>query len=454
MSGPRGCRGGVENGWTLGRGGFLLRRMKLSRTTLTALAVLLTTLPALALERRSWLTIEGRSFEGELQKVFGNQVTILETGGKPAQFDRATLSLGDNDYIRENFPDPKIAGFASTAGTPAHVPQPAKTVKIDPKSFKLGAGTFVLPTDTFDMMETPHFKVMYQKPLDPHDMGELAERMWLDAAFFHTGFPKKFGSNKMAIFLATGYNQYDRIGQWYADQMTKAGQQEIAAKIAATWPRSASGSMNLTEEIMGKNAVVQHARVFRAYREPAAAGQKAEMIRGVWTPFFVHCLAEDLLAVNVVGIANTGEKGWYAISTGHAYHKEINLTGKTETNLVRTQSAIAKDVSTIGGFQDAKNWAPELKKLIRKGEVKPTLETLYVLTLEGSDAKGNVLAYAWSCYLESSMTKLAAFNKLIEQVGAANKVPEPAELAKTFGFDSVSAMEADFMKFLTSADFR
>jgi hypothetical protein len=425
--------------------------MRPVRIALAALAVSLAP-PLLALEPRTWIILDGRVIEAELQKVSGNLVSLLDTTGRQVQLDKSYLSIGDNEYINEYFPAAKTSSGFSTAAA-VQLPQPAKTAKIDTKVFTLKAGTFSLPGDSFDIMETPHFKVMYQKPIDPRDAGELAERLWLDAAFFHATFTQKFRKDKMAIFLAPSDSHYERIGQWYSDLYAKAGRPEIAAKIAATWPQSASGSLQLTIDVARENGVLEHARVFRAYRKTRSASQP-EMIRGVWVPFFVHCLASDMLDVQAGGVSGFGAKGWYAVDSGHAYYKEVSLTGKSETSLLRTQSASARDVSSIGGFQDVRNWASELKKLVRKGDVKPTLENVYLLTLDGADAKGNVLAYAWARYLQSSLPKLAAFNKLIERVSASNQMPEPPDLAKIYGFEDTAAMEADFLKYLTSTDFR
>lgn len=429
-----------------------MRAMRFLRTAIAALAVSLAS-SALALEPRTWIVFDGRIIDAELQKVSGNVVTLLDTTGKQVQLDKSSLSIGDNEYIKEYFPDAKTSSFGLGSSAAVQLPQPAKTAKIDPKLFKLNAGTFALAKDSFDIMETPHFKVMYQKPVDPRDVGELAERLWLDAAFFHATFPQKFRKDKMAIFLAPSDSHYDRIGQWYADLYAKAGQQEIAAKIGASWTMSASIPMQLTTDIARQNGVIEHARVFRAYRKTGSPSQKPELLKGVLIPFNVNCLSRDMLEIQAGGVSNFGANGWYPIEIGHAYHKEISLTGKSETNLVRTQSASARDVSSIGGFQDVKNWATELKKLVRKGDVKPTLENIYLLTSDGADAKGNVLGYAWARYLQSTLPKLAAFNKLIERISASSQMPEPADLAEIYGFESPVAMEADLMKYLTSTDF-
>ena len=426
--------------------------MRILRTAVAALALPLLATQSFALEPRTWIVMDGRIVEGELQKVSGSLVSILDNMGRQVQLDKSWLSIGDNAYITENFPDAKASGgFASS--TAVALPQPAKTAKIDPKTFKLAAGNFALPTDSYDIMETPHFKVMYQKPVDPRDIGELAERLWLDAAFFHTTFTQKFRNQKMAIFLAPSDSHYDRIGTWYADLMAQAGHAENANKIRATWPKSAAGAMSLTNDVARTQDVMEHARVFRAMR-PNPYTKKPEPQRGVWVPFHVHCLAQDLLDVQAGGVSQFGSKGWYAVHSGHAYYKEVFLTGKSETSALRSQSASGQDVSSTAGYREARNWSTELKKSVRKGEVKATMESLYLLTLEGADVKGNALAYAWSRFLESSLPKLTAFSKLAERISTSNQMPEPEDLAKIFGYASAAAMEADFQKYVLSAEFR
>ena len=424
--------------------------MKRLRNSLIAATLLIAS--AHALEPRTWIVIDGRTVDGELQKVSGNLITILDKDGKQLQLDKSALSIGDNEYIKEYFPDAKaVLGGAVVA----HLPEPAKLAKIDPKTFKPG-GVFHMVEETWDVLETPHFKVMFQKPVEPKDTAELAERMWFDAAYVHATLPNKFNGVKMAIFLAPTDAHYDRIGKWYADIIAKLdGEQNAAsaASIRSTWPPSASANMRLTSDIARANGVMEYARVFRAYRKGPSAAAKPELIRGVWEPFYVHCLADDMIEVQAGGVSEFGAKGYYALTTGHAYFKEVSLTGKCQTGLLRSQSQTGLDVSTVGGLADPRSWPSELKKLVRKGEVKATFESLTLLSREGADAKGNVLAYAWARYLQHSLPFLAAYNKLVQRISTSNQVPEPDDLAKIYGFPTAAAMEADFQKWLQSPEF-
>jgi hypothetical protein len=433
--------------------------MKLLNTVAAVLSAAALLNTASALEPRMWVVLDGRVIEGTLQAVSGNLVTILDKDARKVQLDKSFLGIGDNEYIKENFPDQKAGASAVAA---VALPQPAKAQLktgtgqfFEQKTFKLGTGTFSLPTTSFDIMETTHFKVMYVKPTDPKDCGELAERMWIDAAFSHEKFQNLWvDGKKMSIFLAPDDSTYNGIGAWYAELLDKAGQKEQAAKIGGQWPQSAGAQMRLTRDICEKYGVIEHARVFRAYRKGNTANAKDQAIKGVWTPFFCHCLAADMIDLQAPGTSDFGAKGYFALTTGHAYYKEVFLCGKSETGLLRSQSATGRDVSTARGLDDARQWAGELKKWVRKGEMKATFETLNLLTREGTDPKGLVLAYGWARYLQSSIPRMTAFSKLVERIGSSRQVPEPEDFAKFYGFNTAAEMEADFQKWIASTEFR
>jgi hypothetical protein len=256
----------------------------------------------------------------------------------------------------------------------------------------------------------------------------------------------------MAIFMAPTDSHYNRIGTWYAELLKKAGDVENSNRIAASWPQTSGGGMSLTNDIARQYNVLQQAQVFRAYRK--GSGNKEELVKGVWYPFWTFVLAGNMINIQAGGVSAFGAKGHFAIMTGHCFYKEVSYTGKSESGFTRTQSATGQDVSSVGGLDDAKNWPSELKKLIRKGEVKPTIENVFLLTRETASPKDNVLAYAWARYLQSSIPRLGNFNKLIQRISTSSQVPEPGDVAKIYGFDSAAAMEADFAKYLASPEFR
>jgi hypothetical protein len=427
--------------------------MNALRTLATAAVMLTLASTASALEPRTWVVLDGRLIEGELQAVSGNLATILDKDGKKINLDKSFLSIGDNAYIKENFPDAK-AGFSAQQGVV--MPMPAKMAKIDNRTFKATGETFSLPVGAFDVLETPHFKVMYQKPVDPKYVGELAERMWFDAAYVHEKFPQLFATGqKMAIFMAKDDTTYEGIGAWYAEMVKKGGNLEAGNKIASIWPPSAGGRMSLSNEVMSQYKLFSHARVFRAYRKKNSQDTRPDQIKDVWSPFWVNCLAQDMLSLQTPnGVSDFGSKGYFALARGHSYYKEVVYTGKSETSMITAQSESGADVSSTKGFQDAHQWASEVKKAVRKGELKATFEALNGLSDDNGSPKNFALCYAWARYLESSIPKLTAFSKTVGRISTSRQVPAPDDFAKLYGFEDAAQMEADFQKWIMSTEFR
>jgi hypothetical protein len=412
---------------------------------------------ALALEPRTWVIIDGRTVEAELKKVSGDQVILLDGQSRQVVLTKSMLSFGDLDYIKENSPEEKASGFAARATAKPALPNPAKQARIDPKTFVKVEGTFSIEAgEPFLVMETPHFKVMYIKPAEPGDVAELAERLWIDTAFFHSSFGQKFRQRKMAIFLCPNDDSYRYVGEWYGGLMRQANQQDAAAQIAATWPQSAAGTVRIPREIADKHSVLEEGRVFRAYKQTTPPQPRPELVRGVWIPFRTHCLAADLLRAQAGYVQSFGAKGYYAITTGHGFYKEILLTGKSETSLLSAtaSSGGVGGVTSAGGFKDARNWATELKRQIRKGDITANLDNLFNQTQQSADEKVNVLAYSFARYLQHSPEYLSRFNALIERIDTSGQMPEADQIAKIYNLADAKALEADWIKYVTGPDFR
>jgi len=410
-----------------------------------------------ALEPRTWVTIDGRMVEAELKKVSGDQVILLDGQSRQIVLTKAMLSFGDLDYIKENSPEEKASGFAAKSMVKPALPNPAKQAKIDPKVFTKAQGTFSIGAgEPFQILETPHFKVMYIKPAEPGDAAELAERLWIDTAFFHSSFGQKFRQRKMAIFLCPTDESYKYVGEWYVGLLREAGQKDAAAQVAATWSQSAAGTVRLPRAIADENAVLEEGRVFRAYKATGTTQSRPEIIKGVWDSFRTHCLSGDLLRVQAGYVQSFGAKGYYAITAGHSYYKEILLTGKSETSMLSARvsgSGSVSDVNSAGGFKDARNWAQELKKQVRKGDIKANLENLFLQNQESADEKINVLAYSFARYLENTPEHLSAFNALVQRISTSGQMPEPNDIAKIYGLADGKALEADWIKYITGPDF-
>ncbi len=421
--------------------------------------------PASAQEMRTWTSVDGKTVQAAFVSFDGTTVVLRGAGGQSYAFNKEKLSQRDLLYLLENptaAPAPAPAPATTTTTTTTtkstspsksgKVPNPAKDAKIDRKTF-VAAGTFEIPQAKFDVLETPHFKIMHSPKAKPEEIAELAERLWLDTHYFHPTLAKKFEQHKKAVFLVDEESTYLAIGEWFSELLNQAGQADAAASVAKTWPLSASGTVHLPPEIAGKNAVLPSARVFRTYKSSGDPDDKdVEKIRGVWVPFRVHCLAKDLFGEVTGPVSSKGSGGYHGLSTGHAYFKEVSLTDTSETSLLSTESV--EDVKSTGGFAGAGAWPEELKKQIRGKEVSPTLAALVDLTPQNATPATNVLAYSFLHFLHSNPERVAGWTKLVESISTSSQVPEIEEMAKLLGFESAPAMEKAWLDYLSSPAFK
>ena len=407
-----------------------------------------------AAEPRTWISIDGRMLEAELLRRLGADVELRDSDGRVLKVPLTSLSFADQDYVNEFAPEDKTK--AALGGGPTakpKLPNPAKDAKVDTKGYNKNAGLFKVNSRSYNVCETPHFKILYMKPVDPMDVAELAERLWLDTAFFHSTFVQKWKDRKMGVMLVNDEEAYGDAGDWYADMVSEADK-EAAGRIKATWPKSASGNIYLPANVADENGVLPRIRVFRAYeKDPYSGKAKASFVKGVWIPFRTHCLSSDMLQIQAGGLSGVGSDGSYAIFTGHAYYKEILLTGRSETSILRA-TGTGNDVSDVSGFKDAKNWATELKKLVKKGDAQPVIAELFKRDVENADTIATALAYSFARFLQSNQERLSAFNKLCERISTSNQIPEADDIAKFYGYESGAALQAAWKAFIESPEFR
>ena len=65
-----------------------------------------------------------------------------------------------------------------------------------------------------------------------------------------------------------------------------------------------------------------------------------------------------------------------------------------------------------------------------------------------------VLIYSFAYYMESDAKRLSAFAKMVRRVETSNQIPPAEEIAKIFGFDSVSDFNTDWKKFISEGAFK
>jgi hypothetical protein len=428
-------------------------------STLAALSLALLCLPARncsALEIRTWLTIDGKMFDAELVRPLGDQVELKDKDGRLTKVAKSSLSFGDLDYIKENSPPDKTA--PTLGGAKPKLPNPAKDIKVDTKAFKKEAGDFKINNRTYRVCETPHFKVMYLKPADPMGVAELAERLWVDTASFHSTFIPKWHNRKMGIIIVNDKEAYDDVGSWFADMLNAAGNKDEAEKTRITWPQTASGGVGMPAKQADEQGIFSHLRVFRGYRTMQKKDTngnivetKDELLKGVWIPFMTNMLAADMLSIQAGSGGAASKDGVFLVINGHAYYKEILLTGRSETNLAQTKGS-GKEYTSSGGFQTDKSWAPEIRKMMKKGgEWTPNLPELMVTKFNDAKTKDIAFSYAFARFLQSSPAYLSNFNKMCQKMDVAKQVPSLEEIASIYGFADTNALQKAWVDWMNNA---
>lgn len=412
--------------------------------SLLAALLLLPSPAARAFDSRAWLAADGQMLEATFVRLLGDTAEVKAKDGRTLKLPKALLSIGDLDYLQSNAPQEKKPALgAATAVT--KIPSPAKAAKVDRKQFKL-AGELRIAARTWKVYETPHFKLLHLPPAEPADLAELAERMWLDAAFFYAGFQEKWTGRKMAIIMVNDDASLK-------DAMLSNGPDGTGAHLDRAAPEGSEGTLFIPLNQATAAGIFDYLRVLRGCDTPQA-GKKPTPLKGVWRPCHVHMLALDLLGIQMGRNWGNVPEGRFALTAGTAFHKEILLTGRSETRIVGSQSA-GRKLMTTGGFAAGKSWAVELKKQMKQGnQWKPSLDELMLTTENNAHTPAVVFSWSFTRFLQSTPERLRAFSQLCQHTDAAQQVPDTADIAKLYGFASAAELEKAWIAWMNSADFR
>ncbi len=411
------------------------------RAAIVSLVIFISTL-SWAAEIRMWTDKKGRTLEGKLEKIDGEEAIITLKNGKEIRINRSLLSSNDNNYLTE-YGGGEAVVLSGKVGTPE------KDARIDTKTFTELPDPFIFPDTeiTFDAMETEHFLILTKGSFRPKNIAETAERLWHGMAFQHPTFRNKWGKNRRAIFVVDDEDTHKMLGEWYREWLSNNGGHEQSLKLAITWPKSTGGQINLPPEIAEPRGLLSTARVFKVTKENDSSFKK------VFTPFVTHCVASDMLTTQMGGTSSFGAAGRFSIVTGHSYYKEIQLAGESGTSLISAKYD-SSDIQSARGFANGTDWAKELKKLVRKGTVKPSIEALYKYEADTLTPEELVLLYSFSYFMQGDMGRLAAYTKMIERAESSRQIPEAIEIAKIFGFETPEALEIAWTEFISSSAFK
>ena len=398
-------------------------------------------------EMRTWTNLKGQQIKAQLVAVDGEYVLLRLENGRDSRIPRKTLSVGDQKFLEEYGGAEKIP-----IDPKAKITVPEKEMKFNSKTLIKRDDKFELPDGyslQFDIVESEHFLVMSSGKVRGKDTAELAERLWYGMNFQHPGFAEKWGDEKKAIFLCGEKTDYDILGKYYVDQLANSGRAQEASNSARTWPMSSGAGLSLDNDTCDKYDVMRGARAFRA-------DGKSNFQRGVWNPFPAHCIAQDVLNVQMGGAGGgAGSDGYYAISTGHGYYKEIQLTDETVTSLLDANTYESDEVVKSGGFDDGRKWARTLRDLVKKEKVLPSLAGLYRVNRASQlTPELTVLMYGFARYMQSTPDRISKFSTVMERVDTSRSIPVPQEMAKLFGFETVKEFEDDWIAYLKSTAFK
>jgi hypothetical protein len=396
-----------------------------------------------AAEMRTWTSRKGGTVEATLGGVEGNMVTLVNKDSKEIKLKAEDLSLADRLHLVE-FGGAEEAIL--TGGKPGLV---EKDIRIDTSTFKKRDDLLTFADSAmegFELFETPHFLIGTAGRIRPQAVAETAERLWYGMAFVHMNFRKDWGDKRMLILLVEDRDVYPALGKWYSAYLAANGQQEASMSVATTWPLVGSTSITVPDETCTEFNIFEQAAVFNVKDD--------KKFRKDLSPFPTHVIAGRLLSKQMGGVSSFGSEGYFALLTGHAYFKEISLTGKTETNLLSVEGSQKDEISSKSGFDDGTSWARTLRPLVKSGKVAVKLEEMLKWKPEELTPERLVLIYSFAHYMENDSKRLGAFAKMIQRIESSNQIPAPEEFAKLFGFDTVEAFETDWATFIKEGDFK
>ena len=163
--------------------------------------------------------------------------------------------------------------------------------------------------------------------------------------------------------------RYLGLGKWYANYVGVAGDQDESRAITNTWDKVGSISMVIPEKMAAEYRLNRQALVFNIKDEAPFHKDLA--------PFPIHTISSQLLGKQLGGVTSFGSEGYFAITTGHAYFKEIRLGGKSETNLLTVTGSMKDEIGSKRGFEDGTSWARTLRPLVRSGKVAVKLGPMF-----------------------------------------------------------------------------
>jgi hypothetical protein len=394
-----------------------------------------------AAEFRNWTSLEGGSIEAQLLKYDNGTAYLTTREPKELRIKVGDLSLADRQYLIEFAQADKDLLMKGDPDIPEKEwRKPKDFIKKLDETLSLDGSE-----DGFELYETKHYLFAASRGINPKGLAETAEACWHGMAFQHLEFIENWGTTRKLVIVPKDPEVYQAVGKYEEARLTAAGQGDRANDVSNLWMKLGVGRIGINDDVMKKYNLKERGMVFHT--------KDRKDFRQDWDSFQTHVICSDLLSEQLGGVSSISGSGYFALSTGHAYYKEIQLTKKTMTNLLSTNSG--GEIGSKKGFDDGTAWAKLLSAMVRKGKVQPKLlQTLNLQSPADLDPEKLVTLYALSCYLQSTQPRIAAYAKLCRRINTSDQVPAVSEFVKFFGFETVEEFEKDWIEFIESRDFR
>jgi len=408
----------------------------------TAFILAASTLLVQAADFRTWTSRSGSSIEAQLMQYKDGEVKLVTKEPKEMVLIVTDLSLADRQYLIE-YADAKadviLKGDPSIPELAYKKPKPFLT-KLE-KKLSLGDSS----TLVFDLHETEHFVFAVGKGVRATGIAETAEACWHGMAFQHFEFRENWGTTRQLIIIPGDDSIYAELGKHEVAALLEVGRAQRAENVERTWSQAGAPSIMVPSENMEEFNLKQVANVFK--------GEDTKRFRRKFDSFQTHVICNRLFGVQVGGVSSISASGYFALSSGHAYYKEIQLTKKTETNMI--SSEYGGEIATKSGFSDGSDWPKILKKMVKKGEIKPKLvPILSIQSATDLSPESMVTMYSLSCYMQSSQQHIASYAKLVRLINTSDQIPDTTQMVQIFEFETIEDFEKSWVEFITSKDFK
>ncbi len=376
-----------------------------------------------------------------------DSVVLITEEPREISVKLADLSLADRQHLVEYADQPKDILTSVEIGVPE------EDVRIDKKQFKdLDLPLCLVPDSEdlcFKLMETDHFLIATAGKARPDAIAETAERLWYGMAFQHMNFRQDWGDEKFVIFVIEDEEIYEALGKWNVEYLESAGLDGAALQSASSWNRVGATQILLPSEVQKEYGVVRNARVLRV------RDQTSRSFRKVFGPFMTNAIASSLITKQMGGQSGLSAPGYFALTTGHSYFKELQLAGRSETTLLAPAEYDSDEIGQTRGFSDGTSWSKSLRKMVKDGEVEIDLARTLGYQ-NGGDLTPTKLVtiYALSYYLNSNAARVSSMAELMRRIESGNQIPEAIEIAKLFDFESVEEFNASWKEFVLSREFK